>query len=129
MATPLIVLTSHSQLESEALVAAIRAVEALAHERTVAKVRAQTEDIPPIEGEVSQLPYDPASVFLLEIMVSITSNAPQYIEELWYVSLPISIYFNRHTFCVGQPSSNTYLPCCHLRHNIAFFSLSVLLSA
>ena len=84
-------LTSHSQLESEALVAAIRAVEALAHERTVAKLRAQSEDIPPIEGEVSQLPYDPASVFLLEIMVSITSHAPQYIEELWCVSLPIRV--------------------------------------
>jgi brefeldin A-resistance guanine nucleotide exchange factor 1 len=29
------------------------------------------------------LPYDPASVFLLEIMISITSQAPQYIGDLW----------------------------------------------
>ncbi len=80
-------LISHSQLELEALVAAIRAVEALAHQRTVVKLRAQSEDVPPIEDEVSQLSYDPASVFLLETMVSITSHAPQYIEELWCVSL------------------------------------------
>ena len=72
-----------SQLDSEALVAAIRAIEALAHDRTIARLRAQSEDVPSLEDEASQLPYDPASVFLLEIMVSITSQAPQYIEELW----------------------------------------------
>jgi brefeldin A-resistance guanine nucleotide exchange factor 1 len=71
-----------SQLDSEALVAAVRAIEALAHERSIARLRAHSEDVPPLD-EVSQLPYDPASVFLLEIMVSITSQAPQYIEELW----------------------------------------------
>jgi len=65
-------------------VAAIRALEALAHERTVAKLQINSEDaIPPIDDQPTQLPYDPASVFLLEIMVSITSQAPSYIEELW----------------------------------------------
>ncbi|KAJ3515961.1 hypothetical protein NLJ89_g1417 [Agrocybe chaxingu] len=72
------------RLEPDALVAAIRALEALAHERTVAKLKIPSEEaIPPIEDEDRQLPYDPASVFLLEIMVSITSQTPQYIEELW----------------------------------------------
>ncbi|CAA7267940.1 unnamed protein product [Cyclocybe aegerita] len=72
------------QLEPDALVAAIRALEALAHERTVAELKIHSEEaIPPIEDEDHQLPYDPASVFLLEIMVSITSQTPQYIEELW----------------------------------------------
>lgn len=73
-----------SQLEPDALVAAVRALEALAHERTVAKLKIYSEDsIPPIDDQPVQLPYDPASMFLLEIMVSITSQAPQYIEELW----------------------------------------------
>lgn len=73
-----------SQLQPDALVAAVRALEALAHERTVAKLKIYSEDsIPPIDDQLVQLPYDPASIFLLEIMVSITSQAPQYIEELW----------------------------------------------
>jgi brefeldin A-resistance guanine nucleotide exchange factor 1 len=72
------------QLEAEALVAAIRALEALAHERTIAKLKIHSEDmIPPMDGYPRQLPYDPASVFLLEIMISITSQAPQYIGDLW----------------------------------------------
>ena len=76
--------SSNRQLEPEALVAAIRALEALAHERTVAKLQINSEDtIPLIDDQPTQLPYDPASVFLLEIMVSITSQAPSYIEELW----------------------------------------------
>jgi len=76
-------LGSCRQLEPDALVAAIRALEALAHERTVAKLKIHSDDIPLIDDQPYQLPYDPASVFLLEIMVSITSQAPQYIEELW----------------------------------------------
>jgi brefeldin A-resistance guanine nucleotide exchange factor 1 len=64
-------------------VAAIRALEALAHERTIAKLKIHSEDIAPMDGYPRQLPYDPASVFLLEIMVSITSQAPQYIGDLW----------------------------------------------
>jgi brefeldin A-resistance guanine nucleotide exchange factor 1 len=80
---------SRSQLDSEALVAAVRAIEALAHDRSIARLGAQSEDVPPLDDEVLQLPYDPASVFLLEIMVSITNQAPQYIEELWYVVYPL----------------------------------------
>ncbi|KAF8163113.1 Sec7-like domain is implicated in guanine nucleotide exchange function [Crassisporium funariophilum] len=72
------------QLQPEALLAAVRALEALAHERTVAKLRIDSEDaIPLIDDHPHQLPYDPASVFLLETMVSITSQAPQSIEDLW----------------------------------------------
>lgn len=68
------------------MAAAIRALEALAHERTIAKLKIHSEDmIAPMDGYPRQLPYDPASVFLLEIMVSITSQAPQYIGDLWYI--------------------------------------------
>ena len=72
-----------SHLDSETLVAAVRAIEALAHDRSIVRLRAQSEEVPVLDNEVSQLPYDPASVFLLEIMVSITNQAPQYIDELW----------------------------------------------
>jgi brefeldin A-resistance guanine nucleotide exchange factor 1 len=72
-----------SQLEPDALVAAIRALEALAHERTVARLKISEDVLLGLDDPPHQLPYDPASVFLLETMVSITSQAPQYIEELW----------------------------------------------
>ena len=72
------------QLDSDAMVAAVRALEALAHERTVAKLKLRTEDnLTSLDEPLYKLPYDPASVFLLETMVSIATHAPQYIEELW----------------------------------------------
>lgn len=71
-------------LDIEATVAAVRALEALAHERTVAKLRMQSDDTSPgPDNRDYQLPYDPASVFLLETMVSIACQSPQYIEDLW----------------------------------------------
>ncbi|KDQ60619.1 hypothetical protein JAAARDRAFT_172637 [Jaapia argillacea MUCL 33604] len=77
------------QLDLEPLVAVVRALEALAHERTVARLRQESDDVssafdtalPPLDGHT--LPYDPASVFLLETMVSIASHTPQYIEDIW----------------------------------------------
>ncbi|KIK63700.1 hypothetical protein GYMLUDRAFT_221940 [Collybiopsis luxurians FD-317 M1] len=73
------------QLELDALVAAVRALEALAHERTVAKLKQESEDpmYPSQDNNASPMPYDPASVFLLETMVSISCQVPQQIEELW----------------------------------------------
>ena len=71
------------QLEAVAIVAAIRALEALAHERTISKLKIHSEDMIAMDGCPRQLPYDPASVFLLEIMISITSQASQYIGDLW----------------------------------------------
>ncbi|KAF9452840.1 Sec7-like domain is implicated in guanine nucleotide exchange function [Macrolepiota fuliginosa MF-IS2] len=73
-----------TQLNPEAMVAAIRALEALAHERTVAKLKLQSDDSSPgPDNRDYQLPYDPASVFLLETMVSIACQSPQYIDDLW----------------------------------------------
>ncbi|KAJ3572817.1 hypothetical protein NP233_g2836 [Leucocoprinus birnbaumii] len=73
-----------TQLDPEAMVAAIRALEALAHERTVAKLKFQSDDTSPgPDNREYQLPYDPASVFLLETMVSISCQSTQYIEDLW----------------------------------------------
>lgn len=82
----------YRQLDVDALVAAIRALEALAHERTVARLKQEADEVPAgssyDEGPYT-LPYDPASVFLLETMVSIASQTSQHIEELWYVRLGI----------------------------------------
>ncbi|KAI0811245.1 Sec7-domain-containing protein [Irpex lacteus] len=75
------------QLEQEALVAAVRALEALAHERTVARLKQEAVD-PTYETTdegVLALPYDPVSIFLLETMVSITCQTPNFIEEVWPV--------------------------------------------
>ncbi|KZT74208.1 Sec7-domain-containing protein [Daedalea quercina L-15889] len=76
------------QLDVDALVAAIRALEALAHERTVARLKQEADEVP--AGDAYQegpytLPYDPASVFLLETMVSIACQTSRHIEELWPV--------------------------------------------
>ncbi|KAI0080604.1 Sec7-domain-containing protein [Panus rudis PR-1116 ss-1] len=75
------------QLDAEALTSAVRALEALAHERTVARLKQEADDVPPNadsqQNGVYSLPYDPASVFLLETMVSIVCKTPQHIEELW----------------------------------------------
>ncbi|KAF8644147.1 hypothetical protein AX16_008674 [Volvariella volvacea WC 439] len=69
-------------LDLDALLAAVRALEALAHERTVARLKQEFEDSPS-NSSPQALPYDPASVFLLETMVSVACQAPQHIEELW----------------------------------------------
>ncbi|KAI6116902.1 hypothetical protein EDD16DRAFT_1693169 [Pisolithus croceorrhizus] len=77
------------QLDAEALVAAVKALEALAHERTVTKLKEETDDVsspynpsPTNEGPYV-LTYDPAAVFLLETMVSIACQTPQHLEDLW----------------------------------------------
>ncbi|KAJ6606553.1 hypothetical protein DFH09DRAFT_1242048 [Mycena vulgaris] len=74
------------QLDVEALIAAVRALEALAHDRTVARLKQGSDDDsnhPSMDDGSYSLPYDPASVFLLETMVSIACQTSQYIEELW----------------------------------------------
>jgi golgi-specific brefeldin A-resistance guanine nucleotide exchange factor 1 len=73
------------QLDLDALVAAVRALEALAHERTVAKLKQESDDVLSSSYDAYSLPYDPASVFLLETMVSITCHAISHIENLWCV--------------------------------------------
>ncbi|KAL4065359.1 hypothetical protein V8B97DRAFT_2022848 [Scleroderma yunnanense] len=79
------------QLDTEALVAAVRALEALAHERTISKLKEEMDDVsgpygPSLANEDPYvLPYDPAAVFLLETMVSIARQTPSHIEDLWPV--------------------------------------------
>jgi hypothetical protein len=106
------------------MVAAVRALEALAHERTVAKLKLQTEDsLNALDEPLYKLPYDPASIFLLETMLSIAIHAPQYIEDLWYVFGPC------HPMVLSDPlrgplSLNIYQPYSPLRRNTAFSSLN-----
>jgi brefeldin A-resistance guanine nucleotide exchange factor 1 len=76
----------------EALAAAIRALEALAHERTVARLKQESDENAP-----TTLPYDPASVFLLETMVTIACQTPQHIDDVWCVTL-------RNILCYAQLS-------------------------
>jgi brefeldin A-resistance guanine nucleotide exchange factor 1 len=72
------------QLELEPLVAAVRSLEALAYERTNARLQHDSDDSPSDpDASPRPLPYDPASVFLLEMMVSIVCKTPTHIEELW----------------------------------------------
>ncbi|TCD65421.1 GDP/GTP exchange factor for ARF, partial [Steccherinum ochraceum] len=77
------------QLDIDALVSAVRSLEALAHERTVARLNQEADEVnssldTTLDGTYS-LPYDPASVFLLETMVSIACQTPQFIEDIWPV--------------------------------------------
>ena len=93
-------LTNHRHLDLDALAAAVRALEALAHERTVARLKLEGDETVQhlqynqlnrgSEGRYV-LPYDPASVYLLETMVSILRQTPQHIEELWSVFLMTSL--------------------------------------
>lgn len=71
-------------LDIDALVAAVRALEALAHERTVARLKQDSEEnYLQTNEKMYSVPYDPAAVFLLETMLSISQQASQHIEELW----------------------------------------------
>ena len=76
-------------MDLESLLAALRALEALAHERTIVRAKQESEDINPAydthkpTDSPRPLPYDPASVYLLETMISITIQSQQYIDDLW----------------------------------------------
>ena len=86
-----------SQLDAEALVAAVRAIEALAHERTVARLKQEPNEASATQSHAAHpeafarpQAYDPASMFLLETMVSIACQTPQHIDDLWYGRSSIS---------------------------------------
>ncbi|WWC66365.1 uncharacterized protein I206_100266 [Kwoniella pini CBS 10737] len=75
-------------LEVEALIPALKAIRSLAESRTTAKLQARSE----VRGETGspvlvrfegQLPYDPACVFHLEMMVSLASRSKSNIAETW----------------------------------------------
>jgi brefeldin A-resistance guanine nucleotide exchange factor 1 len=78
-------LTTRS-LEVDALLPALRAIRALAEARTTQKLHVTThsrEGIAQTERFEGQLPYDPACVFHLEMMVSLASRGKQHIGETW----------------------------------------------
>ncbi|CAE7052219.1 unnamed protein product [Rhizoctonia solani] len=76
-------------LELPALVAAMKALQVLADKRVSLKSgpidEPQAGPTTPVDSSPSenQLPYDPTSVFLLEIMVSIAVQTSEHIEETW----------------------------------------------
>ncbi|CAE6485000.1 unnamed protein product [Rhizoctonia solani] len=77
-------------LELPALVAAMKALQVLADKRASLKASPPADEVQagpttPVDLSPSenQLPYDPTSVFLLEIMVSISVQTSEHIEEIW----------------------------------------------
>lgn len=59
----------------------MRAIEALAHERTIARLRQEFDEDSHMEAQV--MPYNPATVYLLETLVSIVTKVPQYLDDTW----------------------------------------------
>jgi brefeldin A-resistance guanine nucleotide exchange factor 1 len=77
-------------LEVDALLPALLAIRNLAEARTTHKLHVTTqtrEGVSQTERFEGQLPYDPACVFHLEMMVSLASRGKQHIGETWYVTL------------------------------------------
>ncbi|TFK67907.1 Sec7-domain-containing protein [Pluteus cervinus] len=110
--------TQIMQLDLEALSAAVRALEALAHERTVARLNQELDDGPSTDSQ--SLPYDPASVFLLETIVSVACQVSQYIEDVW------PIVFEHLAALLG--SSRQYSILLIERAVVSLLRLCVLLS-
>ncbi|KDN35753.1 hypothetical protein RSAG8_11315, partial [Rhizoctonia solani AG-8 WAC10335] len=84
------IVNSCRSLELPALVAALKALQVLADKRASLKPNAPRDEAQagpttPVDPSPSenQLPYDPTSVFLLEIMVSIVAQTSEHIEETW----------------------------------------------
>ena len=68
----------------------MRALEALAYERTVARLKQDLDDTAPANSNSARvnshvLMYDPAAVYLLETMISIAAKTVLRVEEIWYV--------------------------------------------
>ncbi|KAF8522156.1 hypothetical protein BU17DRAFT_45284 [Hysterangium stoloniferum] len=72
-------------MDQTALIAALRALHAVADRRAADRLAALTAEGPEDAMLDVPLPYDPASVFLLEMMVSIACQTSQHAEEVWPV--------------------------------------------
>ena len=66
-----------------------------------------------------QLPYDPASVFLLETIVSIASRAREHIEEVWCVKLYLLRLLTEQPATLGRLSLNIFLVCFSRQRDLA----------
>lgn len=103
----------------------MRALEALAHERTVARLKQESDEIgtgfnaPSTSESGYSVPYDPASVFLLETMVSIACQTPQHVEELWFVEYTF-LMASADNF-IGQLYLSIFLLYSQPLPNTAFF--------
>ncbi|GJJ12038.1 hypothetical protein Clacol_006279 [Clathrus columnatus] len=72
-----------AQLNLESLLSALRGINSIAERRNADLMAYVKADGPENAVLDAPLPYDPAMVFLLEIMVSISCQTPQHIEEIW----------------------------------------------
>lgn len=69
-------------LEAEALIPALHAIRGLAEARTTQRLEPRESPDGPQRFD-GQLPYDPACVFHLEMMVSLASRSKAHISETW----------------------------------------------
>ncbi|BEJ15721.1 hypothetical protein CspHIS471_0503260 [Cutaneotrichosporon sp. HIS471] len=69
-------------LDVDALIPAVRAIRSLAEARTTHRLEPRESPDGPQRFE-GQLPYDPACVFLLEMMVSLAARGKDHIAETW----------------------------------------------
>lgn len=69
-------------LDVDALIPAVRAIRTLAEARTTHRLEPRESPDGPQRFE-GQLPYDPACVFLLEMMVSLAARGKEHIAETW----------------------------------------------
>ncbi|KIJ34647.1 hypothetical protein M422DRAFT_782793 [Sphaerobolus stellatus SS14] len=72
-------------LDLEPFISALRALCTVSDNRTAVHTASLTAQGPEDSVLDIPLPYDPGSVFLLEMMVSLASQTPQYIEDVWPV--------------------------------------------
>lgn len=69
-------------LDVDALIPALRAIRSLAEARTTHRLEPRASPDGPHRFE-GQLPYDPACVFHLEMMVSLAAHGPEHVAETW----------------------------------------------
>lgn len=94
-----------------------RALVDLARRRTLRPLQVvyDDDDMRMQHDALPQIPYDPASVFLLETMISITVQTPDKIEDVWYVFLHFmyrrddSLSLHLQAYCVPSHLCNTIL--------------------
>lgn len=70
----------------DALVTALRALVDLARRRTLQPLQVEYDDHDmqiQRDSALPQIPYEPAAVFLLETIISITVQTPDKIEDVW----------------------------------------------
>lgn len=97
----------------DALIPALQAIRQLAEDRTTGKLTArrnstelgETGSPRRFQNLDGPLPYDPACVFHLEMMVSLASRGKKHIAETWYVPPRAKLMSGRSSLNISRPFS------------------------